>query len=158
MSRNDWLIFGGLIMFGFSMFAAKKYLIPKKGEKYLPLFRKSENEYKLPENLLVRIAQQESYFDPNASNPSGAVGMMQIIPRWHPELKDPYDPNQAVPYAANFLRQLYIQFKRWDYAVMAYNWGPGNLKKWIAAGADFKKLPKETQNYVTNVSKDVRLV
>ncbi len=36
-------------------------------------------------------------------------------------------------------------------AAIAYNWGPGNADKWLAAGGDFSKLPKETQAYVGSV-------
>ena len=37
-------------------------------------------------------------------------------------------------------------------ALVAYNWGPGNTDKWLAAGADPAKLPKETQSYVAKVT------
>jgi len=33
-------------------------------------------------------------------------------------------------------------------AAIAYNMGPGATDKWLAAGADMSKLPKETQGYV----------
>jgi hypothetical protein len=32
-------------------------------------------------------------------------------------------------------------------AAIAYNWGPGNTDKWLMAGADMSKLPKETRDY-----------
>jgi soluble lytic murein transglycosylase-like protein len=35
-----------------------------------------------------------------------------------------------------------------EYALAAYNWGPGNTDKWIAQGADPAKLPAETRNYI----------
>lgn len=34
---------------------------------------------------------------------------------------------------------------------MAYNWGPENARKWLAAGADPEKLPAETRAYVDKV-------
>jgi soluble lytic murein transglycosylase-like protein len=36
-------------------------------------------------------------------------------------------------------------------AAAAYNMGPGALDRWIAAGADINKLPKETRDYVPKV-------
>lgn len=33
-------------------------------------------------------------------------------------------------------------------AAAAYNWGPGNVDKWLKNGADLNKLPTETLNYV----------
>jgi hypothetical protein len=38
-----------------------------------------------------------------------------------------------------------------SHALAAYNWGPGNTDKWIAAGADPAKLPKETREYIPKV-------
>lgn len=157
MNKNLIFFLGVLALFGLGK-SVKKYVIPTKGIKYAPLFSQAENKYSLPKNLLARIAHQESYFDPTAFNPSGAMGMMQIIPRWHPEVKDPNDPKEAVPYAGKYMRQLYNMFGRWDYALAGYNWGPGNVKKWIESGADFNQLPEETQNYVKNITSDVGLV
>jgi hypothetical protein len=40
-----------------------------------------------------------------------------------------------------------------NYALAAYNAGPGRIDKWLADGADPTKLPKETQDYVPKVLK-----
>lgn len=129
----------------------KSYVYPARAEQYLPLFQMAEGRYQLPEGLLVRVAQQESGFDPNAKNAkSGAAGMMQIVPKWHPELSNPYDPVLAIPYAAKYLRQLYDQFHSWKLALAAYNWGPGNLQKY-----GISKAPAETRNYVAQITSDV---
>ena len=37
-------------------------------------------------------------------------------------------------------------------AAIAYNWGPGNTDKWIMAGADPSKLPRETQKYSADMA------
>jgi hypothetical protein len=39
-------------------------------------------------------------------------------------------------------------------ALAAYNWGPGNVNKWLKAGGDFNKLPGETRAYVKNIMGD----
>jgi soluble lytic murein transglycosylase len=36
--------------------------------------------------------------------------------------------------------------------MIAYNYGPGATDKWLAAGADINKLPKETQKYISGVN------
>ena len=36
-------------------------------------------------------------------------------------------------------------------ALIAYNWGAGNTKKWLKKGGNFKELPKETRNYVEKI-------
>ena len=38
-----------------------------------------------------------------------------------------------------------------DNALYAYNYGPGNIDKWITNGADPSKLPQETQDYIVKV-------
>ncbi len=142
------------------------YTAPKKAANYLTLFRGSERLYMLPENLLVRLAQQESYFDPLATNPSGAQGMMQIIPRFHPGV-DPFKPEEAVPYAAKFLAAQYDRFGSWRAALAAYNWGPGNLQKALRqANGNLEAVlniatgtaPKETRQYVKGITDDVSVV
>jgi hypothetical protein len=37
-------------------------------------------------------------------------------------------------------------------AMIAYNMGPGATDKWLASGADIRKLPKETQGYIRGVN------
>lgn len=38
------------------------------------------------------------------------------------------------------------------HSLAAYNWGAGNVDKWLAKGGKFSELPKETQEYVTRAS------
>ena len=47
---------------------------------------------------------------------------------------------------ANALKDYYKGNER--LAAMAYNWGQGNVDKWLANGADPSKVPGETANYV----------
>jgi len=133
------------------------YKIPRKAYPYIAMFRSAERQYSLPFNLLVRMAQQESYFNVSATGASGEQGIMQIYPRWHPDLKNPYEPSQAIPYAAKYLKQMYNRFGRWDYAIMGYNMGPNALARWVSQGANKSKLPKITAKYIADVSKDVNV-
>lgn len=140
----------GLVMNGKSI--AYRAALATKGAKYMPLFDAAEKQYKIPAGLLARVAYQESSFNPDAKSPVGAVGLMQIVPKYHPDV-NALDPVEAIPYAALYLRQLFDQFGNWKLALAAYNWGPGNLKK-----HGFDKRPEETRNYVADISRDVLLV
>lgn len=131
-----------------------KWKQAKNAEKYLPLLHAAELRYGLPPDLLARVAYQESHFRDDIVSgqkvsSAGAVGIMQLIPRWHPGV-DPLNVPQAIDYAGSFLRQLYGQFKSWPLAVAAYNAGPGNVRK-------YKGIPpfKETQDYVKGVFGDL---
>lgn len=138
--------------------AVKKFQYDK-GEKYRPLFDAAERQYGIPSGLLFRQAYQESRFRDDiirgaTRSPAGAVGIMQIIPKWHPEIGEQgaLDPAIAIPYAAKILSQWHRQFGSWSLALAAYNAGPGNVSK----HAGIPPFP-ETQRYVNDILRDVGL-
>lgn len=119
------------------------------------LLNAAENQYGIPRDLLARQAYQESHFRPDIINgttasPAGALGLMQIVPAYHPDA-DPLNVPAAIQYAANFMRSLYNQFGSWSLALAAYNAGPGNVKKYGNTVPPFA----ETQSYVTSIIGDV---
>jgi soluble lytic murein transglycosylase-like protein len=123
-------------------------------DKYLPLLNATEVKYGIPRDLLARVAYQESRFRDDIvtgklKSSAGAVGIMQIVPRFHPNV-DPLNVPAAVDYAAKFLSGLKATFGNWQLAVAAYNAGAGNVRK-------FGGIPpfEETQKYVAQVFKDV---
>ena len=125
-----------------------------RGKPYADTLLSIAVERGLPARLLARIAYQESRFRDDiitgkTISEAGAVGMFQIIPKWHPDAK-PLDWLDSAKYAANYLNALYKQFGDWGYAVAAYNWGQGNLKKY-----GISKAPKETRDYYTQILADV---
>ena len=135
---------------------ASGWQIPAAGRRYAGLFAEVEQDNGLPKNLLARVAYQESRFRDDiisgeTLSAAGAVGIMQIVPKWHPGV-DPLNVPEAVRYAGGYLRQLYNQFGSWQRALAAYNWGPGNIRKF---GMD--RLPDETRNYVAEITADVRV-
>lgn len=113
---------------------------------YGDVFLAAETAHGLPKFLLVEVARAESQFNIYAKSPAGAQGIMQIVPKWHPGV-DPYDPNAAIFYAANYLKQLYNKTGSWQGALGAYNWGIGNLEKY-----GWGRAPAETRNYVAKIS------
>jgi hypothetical protein len=64
-------------------------------------------------------------------------------------LTDPFDPEQAIPKAAEFIAQLAQQFGNLGLAAAAYNGGPARVASWLAGRGG---LPAETQNYVVAVT------
>jgi soluble lytic murein transglycosylase-like protein len=129
---------------------------PEPGKQFDPYFEQATNLYNLPQGMLSRLAYQESRYNPNALGTSGEVGIMQIIPRWHPNV-DASKPKEAIFYAASYLRQNYDRFKSWDKALAAYNWGPGNLANAIEDNGDnwLTVAPTITQKYVTQILTDI---
>ncbi len=89
---------------------------------------------------------------------------------WRPELDGPQGPMQVSAAAAldvgggnrfdmrenrllgrAYLARMYQRYGNWPDALAAYNWGPGNLDAWIAAGRLAERLPLETSRYITLV-------
>src|SRR4029077_10578029 len=62
----------------------------------------------LPIEFFTRLIWQESRFNPRAVSRKGAQGVAQFMPKtalWR-GLADPFDPIQALPQSAAFLREL----------------------------------------------------
>lgn len=111
--------------------------------------------YNLPPRLLRSVAYQESRFRPDivyghTKSSAGAVGLMQIMPAFHPDV-NPTDPYQSIRYAAKYLRYLYDELGTWPKALAAYNWGIGNVKT-----KGMANMPTETRNYVDAIMRDVQ--
>jgi hypothetical protein len=106
----------------------------------------------LPVEFFARVIWQESRFRPDEVGPrtrSGdhAEGIAQFMPQTANErrLLDPFDPVEALPKSAEFLRELHQQFGNLGLAAAAYNAGPQRVRDWIAGK---RSIPNETRNYV----------
>jgi hypothetical protein len=103
--------------------------------------------YGIPPSLFRRLIQQESGWNPDARNPSGATGLVQIHLPSHPDISEAQarDPAFALGWGARYLAAQKARFGRWDLALAAYNAGPGNVEsgKW-------QSFP-ETRNYVRSI-------
>ena len=103
--------------------------------------------------LVAAVIHQESRGDPKAVSGKGAVGLMQLMPATAKELGvNPKDPRQNIKGGIIYLKKMLTKYKgNEQLALMAYNWGMGNVDRWIAGGADRSKIPAETRQYVTNI-------
>ena len=61
-------------------------------------------------------------------------------------------PDERARVGRDYLNAMVKRYGSKETALVAYNWGPGNTDKWLKAGADPAKLPKETRNYVAKVT------
>jgi len=124
---------------------------PPGATPYRDAARIAEIKYGIPETLLLALLDQESGFRPEVihggqANHAGAVGIAQIIPRWHPDV-DPSKPFEAIDYAGRYLRENFDRFGNWDHALAAYNWGPTAL-----ATHGYDRRPRETREYVERIN------
>ena len=112
--------------------------------EYLPHARQAAQRHGIPEDLFLRLVQQESGWNPNARSHKGAMGLAQLMPGTAAKLGvNPTDPVQNLNGGARYLRMMYNQFGNWTLALAAYNAGPGAVQK-------YGGIPpyRETRNYV----------
>jgi len=115
---------------------------------YDQLFQKYEKQYDIPTGLLKSVAKVESQFNPKATSPKGAKGLMQIMPENFASLgiSNPEDPEQNVRGGAKHLSRLLKKYGDIETAISAYNAGEGNMAK-----HDNKVPFKETKDYTKKV-------
>jgi Transglycosylase SLT domain/SPOR domain len=101
--------------------------------------------------FLTRLIWQESSFRPNSISSAGAQGIAQFMPRTADErgLANPFDPEEAIPKAAELLVDLKRRFGNLGLAAAAYNAGPARVSDWLAGHG---YLPSETRDYVLSVT------
>jgi hypothetical protein len=121
-----------------------------------PLVHSAAAANGLPFEFFAQVIWQESRFRSDAVGPmtrSGqqAQGIAQFMPTTAAErlLRDPFDPVEALPKSAEFLRELWTQFSNLGLAAAAYNAGPQRVRDWIAGE---RALPSETLTYVRVVT------
>lgn len=124
--------------------AVPRYAGKYKGA-YLEVAKAAARRHGVPEDLFLRLVQQESGWNPGAVSPKGAAGLAQLMPGTAALLGvDAADPAQNLEGGARYLKMMYDRFGNWRLALAAYNAGPEAVQK-------HGGIPPyaETTNYVT---------
>lgn len=111
---------------------------------YLETAKAAARKHGIPEDLFLRLVQQESGWNPGAVSPKGATGLAQLMPDTARLLRvDINDPKENLEGGARYLRMMYDRFGSWRLALAAYNAGPMAVER-------HDGIPpfRETQNYV----------
>ena len=126
--------------------------------------------------LLLALARQESLFDPEATSPAGALGLMQLMPGTAAAVAREQglkisrnalltDPALNVRLGASYLQRQLDRFAgEAALALAAYNAGPRRVAQWLEANGDPRSADRyrlidwielipfnETRNYVQRV-------
>ncbi|MBH2996310.1 lytic transglycosylase domain-containing protein [Serratia marcescens] len=113
----------------------------------------AEQRFGLPTGLLSAVISKESSGNSKAISPKGAIGLGQVMPDtargmgYDPEeLKR--NPAMQVEAAGRYLKQMLDAHGNVTDALAAYNWGPGNVQKFMRG--EKTQIPAETVDYVTD--------
>lgn len=88
-------------------------------------------------DLVLAIIDVESDFNPHAVSPTGALGLMQIMPSWKSALaidKDLRDVDTSINYGLKILGTYEQMFSGLELALTAYNKGPSQVTADMRAG------------------------
>lgn len=109
----------------------------------------------VPEDMFLGMVTQESKWDQYARSNAGAIGLSQVMPGTAADhgVTDLFNPSENLRAGASELARIRGAYGVEDERdqLIAYNWGIGNYRKWVEAGRDESKLPKETSQYIENV-------
>ncbi len=111
---------------------------------FLAMAREAARKHEVPEDLFLRLVQQESGWNHRAVSQKGARGLAQLMPATARKLRvDPDDPAENLDGGARYLRAQFERFRDWRLALAAYNAGPEAVER-------YGGMPpyRETQGYV----------
>jgi len=119
------------------------------------------------EEFINRIMEAESSgrrYDKNGKLLQGpktkhgtAKGEMQVLdktnfdPGFGVEPAKNKSPEERARVGRDYAKAMLDRYNDKQHAAMAYNWGPGNVDKWLAKGQS-APVPKETEDYVVKVT------
>jgi hypothetical protein len=118
-----------------------------------------------PPEIVAGLWNNESGFSRNAPRGDGGLsaGPMQVQPAALAQVNSAYGTNHSqqdlesgngvlgLYTGARYWNLLNQQFKNPMLATMAYNWGPDNVQKWVASGANPNAIPPAVKAYVASV-------
>jgi hypothetical protein len=127
--------------------------LPRDAEQYRPKVYQAATASNVRPALAMGMVAAESAFRPNAVSPAGARGLTQLMPGTAQEMgvSDPHNVDQSIAGGVRYLGKQIAKYGSEPLGLMAYNWGPGNVDKWIKEGSDPSKVPQETRDYVRRV-------
>ena len=137
---------------------------------YFAAIHQAQREFFVSSRLINAIISAESSWDPKAES-AYARGLMQISKTALEQVNmsynlnfsydDMFNPDKNILAGTAYLRWLFKFFSKEPeeiqliLVIMAYNWGCGNVRKWLKTKQDNRvideSVPTETKDYIVNV-------
>jgi soluble lytic murein transglycosylase-like protein len=83
--------------------------IPKACQRYLRAIEHYAHNANIEKTLALSVVIQESSCNPKARSHKGAVGLTQLIPKWHAHKGNITEPYENLKIGFEYLRELYEQ-------------------------------------------------
>ena len=125
------------------------------GDPWGPYIHEAAARYRVPEQWVRAVMQQESGGEQQATSPVGAMGLMQVMPATYDDLRvrhrlgdDPYEPHNNVLAGTAYIREMYDRYGAPGF-LAGYNAGPDRVDRYLAGKSD---LPDETVHYLAAIT------
>ena len=131
-----------------SGYTLEQYKVNQKA--FMPHIRQAAKQYHLDDKLIQAIIDTESAFNPKARSKTGAIGLMQLMPKTAHQLhvQNIWNPAQNIQAGSRYFRHMLDTFNQnIELALAAYNAGARAVKD---AGNKIPNYP-ETRRYVEKV-------
>lgn len=155
--------------------------LQQRHQRYARYIDHYAKQYEVDPDLVAAVIEVESYYNPNAQSPVGAIGLMQLMPDSggreavrivtgvdrKPTIRELKTPGLNIQLGTAYLKYLLDYYSyvedgtaRMMLALAAYNWGMGNVDGNLRPAPDIVEkdinyriaaAPRETREYVTKV-------
>lgn len=144
----------------------RKYLYPIE---HVEIIEQNCREFNLDMALVFSVINVESSFDERAVSGKGAKGLMQIMDstaefiakKLNVYAFDIFDESVNIKFGCYYLRYLLDKFSNEKTAIIAYNAGEGNVRRWLSEeeyskdGENLHYIPfDETRDYIEKIYKN----
>jgi len=98
-------------------------------KEYLPYIEEICESYNICPAVVIALIEAESNGNPNDVSKRGAIGLMQVVPKWHwermekLEVTDLFDPYSNILAGVDFLAELFHKYQDLPTVLMCYNEG-----------------------------------
>lgn len=130
---------------------------PEKRQELTEIILRISRQEGVDPSFIASVIAAESSYNEYALSSVGAVGLMQLLPSTAryvadragmkaPTKEDLHNPEVNIALGVRYLRDLLKKFKNAEEALLAYNWGPGNV---VTRGAEL--APKSSYEYARKI-------
>lgn len=115
------------------------YNVPLSEDEQMHIFYECDG-YEIDPVIVIALIERESYYSPNEVSSHGAIGLMQVVPKWHWDrmerlgCTDLYDPYQNITVGIDYLAELKQKSGDITYALTAYLYGERKATNLISSG------------------------